>query len=254
MDIKKLQNTWNELGKRDAFWSILTDSDKKDNKWNIEEFFTTGQKEITSIIEYLKSLRINIQYKKALDFGCGVGRLTQALGYHFDEVYGVDIAPSMIELAEKYNVHGAKCKYCLNESDNLNLFADNTFNFIYSNIVFQHMKPKYSKKYIKEFLRILLPGGLLIFQQPSREKKKTDGTLGKRIKYLMKSVIPSIWVDLYRNKVQMKNAIEPKMEMYEIKKKEVIKLLRDHRAKVIDIFEEQNRSLDWVSFRYCVVK
>ena len=254
MDIKKLQNTWNQLGKRDAFWSILTGSDKKDDKWNIEEFFSTGRKEITSIIEYLKSLRINIQYKKALDFGCGVGRLTQALGYYFDEVYGVDISPSMIELAEKYNSIGKKCKYSLNDNNDLHIFHDNTFDFIYSNLVLQHMKSKYSKKYIKEFIRILLPHGILIFQQPSREKLVSHPNIGAKMKILIKKVIPSTWVDLYRNKIQTKTDGEPKMEMYEIRKKEVLKLLKGQETKVIEIIEDPNWSPNWVNFQYVVTK
>lgn len=55
--------------------------------------------------------------KKALDFGCGMGRLTQALTKYFEEVYGIDIAPSMIKLTEKYNRYDNKCKFFLNTTD-----------------------------------------------------------------------------------------------------------------------------------------
>lgn len=37
----------------------------------------------------------------ALDFGCGVGRLTRALAAFFDRATGVDISSSMIEEAKK---------------------------------------------------------------------------------------------------------------------------------------------------------
>lgn len=57
----------------------------------------TGIEEINSIIKYLKGLPVEISYKRALDFGCGAGRLTQALAGYFEEVCGIDIAPSMIE-------------------------------------------------------------------------------------------------------------------------------------------------------------
>ncbi len=254
MNIKKLQKHWNEFGKTDPLWAILTAPDKKGSKWQIDEFFKTGVDEIEAVFKYLKSLNISIAKRKALDFGCGVGRLTQALAYYFDEVYGVDIAPSMIDLARKYNRHGNKCKYFLNE-DNLKLFDDNSFDFIYSNIVLQHIKPKYSKKYIMEFLRILMPYGVVIFQQPSREKPTPqDTTIGKKLKKIVKNILPSIWIDLYRNKVQMKRNEEPKMEMYEIRRKDVVALLEENGATIIDISEDPNWSTNWISLRYCVTK
>jgi len=56
--------------------------------------------------------------------------------------------------------HGDKCKYFLNETDDLILFADNSFDFIYSNLVTSAHEARYSKRYIREFLRVLAPRGL----------------------------------------------------------------------------------------------
>ncbi len=42
-------------------------------------------------------------FGKALDFGCGVGRLTQALADYFNEVAGVDVSPTMVNKALEYN-------------------------------------------------------------------------------------------------------------------------------------------------------
>src|SRR3990167_747798 len=166
MNLKDLQKNWNVFGKNDPFWAILTHPDKKGRKWKTEEFFETGTREIDGIMKYAKQLN-TISYKKALDFGCGVGRLTQALANYFDDVCGVDIAPSMIDLANRYNKYDKKCRYYLNTIDDLRLFDDNSFDFIYSSIVLQHMKPEYSKNYIKEFLRTIAPRGTIIFQMPS---------------------------------------------------------------------------------------
>lgn len=106
MDIKTLQSKWDNLAKIDPLWAILADAEKKGNRWKIAEFFETGVKEINSLMEYVDSLDITIaqENSRALDFGCGVGRLTQALANYFDQVYGVDIAPSMIELADRKSV------------------------------------------------------------------------------------------------------------------------------------------------------
>lgn len=243
MNLNELKKNWNEFGKIDPLWAILTDPKKRGNKWRIDEFFNTGQREIDAIMKYVESLGINIQRRKALDFGCGVGRLTQALANYFDEVYGVDIALSMIELANKYNRFGDKCRYYLNESNDLKLFRDAEFDFIYTNIVLQHMNPIYSKNYIKEFLRILSPHGLLIFQLPS-ERVIT-------LKLLIINILPVAILDLY-HKVRYGNY--PKMEMYGIKKDDVVKFLKENNAKIIDIKQDQSAGKWWVSYQYYVTR
>jgi SAM-dependent methyltransferase len=255
MNLKELQKDWDQFGKADPLWSILTAPDKKGNKWEIDDFFDTGRKEIDAIMKYIELLGIKVQTKKALDFGCGVGRLTQALAYYFDEVCGVDIAPSMIELATRHNGYQDRCLYFLNEVDNLNKFSDDTFDFIYSNLTLQHMKPCYSRKYIKEFLRILMPNGLLIFQQPSRETAfSKEDKFGIIVKRAIKDIVPSIWIDFYRNKIQARGGDQPRIEMYEIRPKEICKILEENGGKILDIKKEQYGESNWTSFQYCVIK
>lgn len=233
MDINELQHNWNQFGEIDPLWSILTEPDKKGNKWQVDEFFKTGVEEIDAVIRHVESLGLNTARRKALDFGCGVGRLTQALANYFDEVDGVDIAPSMIERANKFNSHGDRCRYYLNETDDLKLFADNRFDLIYTNITLQHIAPRYSKNYIKEFVRILIPHGLLIFQQPSEPILEARG-----------------------DKPEAKSPNQPRMEMYGIKPEEVVASLEAHGAKIVDVMQDQTPPApqDWVSFRYYVTK
>jgi SAM-dependent methyltransferase len=158
-------------------------------------------------------------------------------------------------LAEQYNRFGERCKYIINEEANLSIFEDDSFDFIYSNIALQHIKPKYSKKYIVEFLRILSPQGLLIFQQPSREKPKPAGQgTGKSTKEIVRNLLPSVLIDIYRNKVQSRQVDGPVMEMYEIRRKDVVALLERHGATVLDISDDMHWSKDWISLRYCVTK
>jgi 2-polyprenyl-3-methyl-5-hydroxy-6-metoxy-1,4-benzoquinol methylase len=113
-------------------------------------------------MEYLEERHATVSKGRALDFGCGVGRLTQALARHFNLVERVDIVRSMIELSNKFNRYGDRCKYHVSGAD-LSMFDDETFDFMYSNLVLQHIKPEYSRNYIKEFLRMLAPKGVLVF-------------------------------------------------------------------------------------------
>lgn len=167
MDLETVKRNWDEFGRRDPLWAILTAPQKRNGGWDRSEFFRTGQLEMADLMRRIESLPIKLARKRALDFGCGVGRVTQALAFYFDECVGVDIAPSMLKLAKRFNKLGSKCKYVLNQSPNLGLFAAGAFDFVYSNIVLQHIKPEFSLAYIREFIRILAPGGLVVFQLTS---------------------------------------------------------------------------------------
>src|SRR5215510_132159 len=147
MELSDTRKNWNRFGKKDPLYAILGKKDKSGSRWNIAEFFKTGEKEIADVLAYIASKNITFKHGRALDFGCAIGRLSQALALHFEEVNGVDIAPSMIKLARAHNRYRDTCKYFLNQKDDLKLFPDKHFDFIYSNIVLQHMEPQYAEKY-----------------------------------------------------------------------------------------------------------
>ena len=96
-DIRQLQRTWEHLAQEDPFWAICTDPAQKRGSWDRNKFFATGERKIETVLQHARSLGLKLHYRgPALDFGCGVGRLTQALCNHFDECRGVDISPTMI--------------------------------------------------------------------------------------------------------------------------------------------------------------
>jgi 2-polyprenyl-3-methyl-5-hydroxy-6-metoxy-1,4-benzoquinol methylase len=105
MNLRKLQKNWDEFGRTDPLWAILAELDKEGNRWELDQFLETGERGVGEIVKYVEQLGISIQWRRALDFGCGIGRLTQPLCRYFDEVHGVDIALSMICLANKLNCH-----------------------------------------------------------------------------------------------------------------------------------------------------
>jgi len=109
---------------------------------------------------------LRVPHHQALDFGCGVGRLTQALAEHFERVVGVDIAPSMIARARQENRHGDRVRYVVNERSDLAGLGSERFDLILSLLVLQHMEPAYALGYVAEFLRLLTPGGAAVFNIP----------------------------------------------------------------------------------------
>jgi SAM-dependent methyltransferase len=185
VELTELRRHWNTFGKEDPLWAILTRDNARHQRWDVVEFFATGATEITALMERLDTLGMPSARRRALDFGCGVGRLTQALCGHFEQSVGVDIAPSMIRLARTYNRHGRRCHYYVNGATDLRRFGDDHFDLIYSNLVLQHMRPDLARAYIREFLRVVAPDGLVVFGLPS-ERWLTIGrpllTTGKNLK------------------------------------------------------------------------
>lgn len=162
------QEAWDDLADVDPFWSILSDPVKQFSRWNVEEFFATGEKEIASLLAEAGVLGYPRGMERALDFGCGVGRLTRSLAQRFQECYGVDISGKMIGHAQRLNDGVRNCRFLVNASEDLAFLPSDHFDLIYSNIVLQHIPGKrHIKNYISEFVRILARGGLLVFQLPS---------------------------------------------------------------------------------------
>ncbi len=170
--LKAVNTNWERHATTDPLWSILTHDENKNSMWNIHKFFETGKDEITEVISYAKKQSLPLNFGSALDFGCGVGRLTQALADYFKEVYGVDVSPAMVNKASEYNKHNDRVSFHLNLKSDLSLFENDTFDFIYSNITLQHMNKRLAKVYIIEMYRTLKPGGLLVFQEPTEIKSK----------------------------------------------------------------------------------
>ena len=160
--MSKHSQEWDALARIDPLWAILSAPDKKFNRWTLAEFLAEGTKEISSLMAEAERLSLPVRRETAIDFGCGVGRLTSALRSHFATCYGVDISPGMLEQARKI---APQCEF--RQGDTLSSFADNSADLIYSSLVLQHQPDRESAiALITDMVRVLRPGGLLVFQMP----------------------------------------------------------------------------------------
>ncbi|MES2209883.1 MAG: class I SAM-dependent methyltransferase [Chloroflexota bacterium] len=160
---------WDEIGRLDALWAILSDPTKRYGRWDVDEFLATGRLEIDALLETARRWRLPERRHRSLDFGCGVGRLTRALSAHFESATGVDISEVMVERARELNADLPACSFHVLAATGLAEFPDQTFDCIYSRIVLQHIPdPRVTEDNIRAFVRLLAVGGLLVFQLPAR--------------------------------------------------------------------------------------
>lgn len=237
LGLKTVQKHWDHYGARDPFWAILSHPEKRNGAWDVREFFETGISEVEAAVRYVESVYPLAHKRRALDFGCGVGRLTQPLGAHFEQVYGVDISPSMIGQAREFNRLGDRCQYLHNDRSDLSMFPDRSFDFIYSNLTLQHVPPRYSRKYIAEMVRVLAPGGALLFRLPGRAH-------GLRIPGYLRRLGRVIW--------NLVHPRQPMVGMYGIPKEQVIALVTSYGGQVLDAAPDGSAGPHWESTQYLV--
>jgi len=247
VSLRRVHRCWEHLADTDPLWGILSDPDKKGNRWQIDEFFRTGEEQVASLLAELDELGHSPDRGKTLDFGCGVGRLTQALAARFGEVHGVDISSRMVEMARQYNRHGSRCLYHASEAERL-LFDDASFDFVLSLITLQHIPARLSRGYVREFLRVLRPGGMAVFQLAA-EPLPTAGSGGLR--EAVKRALPRPVLAWIRDRrAGMRGTTQ--FEMHGIPRPEVERLIRDGSGQILRAVKDRDAGEGWTSFRYTV--
>lgn len=259
MTLHRLARTWEALGRDDPFWAVLTEQEQRGGKWDPEVFFATGVAEMKQLAVELERRGLRLGGARALDFGCGVGRITQALADHFERVDGVDISAPMLEQARRFNARGEVCHFAENRCPDLRLFDDGQFDFVYSRIVLQHMPVQMARRYLEEFCRVLRPGGLLYFQIPAgwnlsspviHELLRHHVTKPRRLYKLLRRVVMLDW----SRSPEWHKRRRQEMEMHFCPLPQVVRLLERHGLEVSAIQRDDACGESVLSYNYLAVK
>jgi SAM-dependent methyltransferase len=155
---------WDALARLDPLWAILSCPDARDGGWSVDEFFATGKAEIDAVFSHAEARPA--RWGVAIDFGCGVGRLTQALGERFDRCHGVDASVEMVAQARRLIADRPNCTF---QAGDLRGFESGSADFVYSSFVLQHLHSNREiETCLAEFLRVAAPDGRVVFQLPER--------------------------------------------------------------------------------------
>ncbi len=165
--IEKHHEDWEQLAELDPMWAILSSPERRFGGWDTDEFLATGEREAAALVRRIDELGGLGGRSAALDFGCGVGRVSRALTTRFDHVVGVDISETMLERGREMNSGIANLELVHNAAPDLRVLGEQRFDLVYSSIVLQH-QPSHAiaRGYVDEMVRLLAPGGKLVFQIP----------------------------------------------------------------------------------------
>jgi ubiquinone/menaquinone biosynthesis C-methylase UbiE len=220
-------------------WAVYVAADKRGGRWDPRQFLETGRADVAAAVEWLSSLGAGPRWGRVLDFGCGAGRLTQALARHFDDAVGVDVSAPMVKRARMEDTYG-RCRFVHNERADLAVFDDASFDVAYSSLVLQHIPTALAMGYLSEMMRVVVPGGVVTVQVASHPDRSVKGRVAAALPLPVIRFIQR-WVLRY----------PAPMDMYPMSAEQVEAAVAG-RGRVVGSFDEALYGGHWVMTRYVI--
>ena len=232
------------MAKVDPLWAILSSPEKRFRNWDMDDFLRTGQEEISNLMDSANEIGLPQQHRFAIDFGCGVGRLTRALRNYFPERHGVDISAGMLDMARKLT---PECNF--RQDGNLSSFPAGCADLVYSSMVLQHQPDRsHVAGLIADMVRVLAPGGLLVFQMPLYLPWRNRLQLRRRAYRVLRAL------GLHHAFTYERLKLNP-IRMLSLPQREVESIIGAARGSVIRVHHTANFSKPFVSgIYYCTVQ
>jgi len=157
---------WERFAQTDPYFAVLTEPKYHGELSEDEraEFFRSGEVHLAELLSIIRS-RLHPAFSpgRALDFGCGVGRVLIPLAKRCREVTGVDVSTAMLEEARRNcEASGVSQVRLIRSDDNLSAIKEE-FDFVHSYIVLQHIPVRRGEHLVWELARRLAPNGVGVF-------------------------------------------------------------------------------------------
>ncbi|MBM3794727.1 MAG: methyltransferase domain-containing protein [Acidobacteria bacterium] len=156
---RRMREDWNRRALEDAHYYVAFGRRQQSD----DEFFDTAREQVLGFERELARLGPgNRRARRAVEIGCGPGRLMKPMSVHFGEIHGVDVSDEMVARAARNLASIPHAHVRPTPNSDLAAFADASFDFIYSYAVFQHIPSRdVVSGYLAEAARVLKPGGLI---------------------------------------------------------------------------------------------
>ena len=173
--VKHIADSWNELGKTEPYWSVLSQPDFKMERIGEtkDEFLESGRFQVERLFATLRRCGIEpISEWDVFELGCGLGRITRWLAEEFRDVLACDISASHLSLAKQINADAAKftqIQWRQLKSPN-EIAGLPPFDLFFSVIVLQHNPPPVIAMLLDQIASRLRMGGVAYFQIPTYQR------------------------------------------------------------------------------------
>lgn len=170
---EQMRADWNRRAQQDAHYYVAFGRHDQDE----DEFLSTASDVLRGFDREMKRglPGTNPRARRALEIGCGPGRLMKPLSRQFGEIHGVDVSDEMIAIATNRLRSIAHAHPHVGSGADLRQFADDSVDFLYSYAVFQHIPSKdVVFSYLADAARVLKPGGLMRFQANNLAATRTS--------------------------------------------------------------------------------
>jgi SAM-dependent methyltransferase len=162
--IQESKKKWNGLAEENGKYYIVS---KEGKSITDEKFKELGQQNYTELVaqdDLVKETLGSFSDKRALEIGCGIGRVTEFFANDFKKVVGLDISDKMVQDAKERLAHIANLEFIATDGEHYPI-EDQSVDLVFSYIVFQHMPSvKVVKENFKEIRRVLKDSGIAKIQ------------------------------------------------------------------------------------------
>ncbi len=238
--MSRTDRDWNVWAEKDPYFGVVTDGKFRAAKIedNRAEFMKSGDDYVANLIRVLNSHFGPLPQGRALDFGCGVGRLTLPMANRFDEVVGLDIAPAMLAEARTNAANLNIDNVEFHVSDDTLSNAQGKFDLVHTYIVLQHIPVAKGMGIIRHLLDRVAPGGVASLHFSIL---RTEG-FAHRVAYWMRRHVPG--VQPLTNFLRGRPAWEPLMQMNAYSVNAVLALFEEYGFTIsISSLERHGRFL-----------
>jgi hypothetical protein len=123
------------------------------------------------------------------------------------------------------------------------------------------MRRDYALSYMREFVRISKPGGVIVFQLPAERVRTLRKSIWEAVVAAGVRFAPRPLIDAYRKRqypnadaATLRKLPRQVMEMHGTSREVIERTLRDAGAAVLHVTETSDAGDDWRSLRYVAVK
>ena len=152
---------WERWGRFDPYYGVL--AHERYSAANIaatrDEFFATGEDYIAKLLARFEQSFGALELGRALDHGCGVGRLTLPLARRFVEVFGLDVSPAMLSEAVVNMRRAGVTNIRYAQADDKLTNAPGEYDFVNSYITLQHVPVSRGIPILLALIEKVRPGG-----------------------------------------------------------------------------------------------